>query len=67
MKKLKYKDIPRTIEMPVYFYDESEYDDINGNDYVYDFDEMADELTDRISNVLDKDVHISIIEIEEEE
>ena len=53
--------------MPVYFYDESEYDDINGNDYVYDFDEMADELTDRISNVLDKDVHISIIEIEEEE
>ena len=67
MKKLKYKGIPRTIEMPVYFYDESEYDDINGNDYVYDFDEMADELTDRISNVLDKDVHISIIEIEEEE
>ena len=67
MKKLKYKDIPRTIEMPVYFYDESEYDDINGNDYVYDFDEMADELTDRISNDLDKNVHISIIEIEEEE
>ena len=66
MKKLKYKDIPRTIEMPVYFYDESEYDDINGNDYVYDFDEMADELTDRISNDLDKNVHISIIEIEED-
>ena len=67
MKKIKYKDMPRTIEMPVYFYDESEYDDIDGNDYVYDFDEMADELTDRISNDLDKNVHISIIEIEEEE
>ena len=66
MKKIKYKDIPRTIEMPVYFYDESEYDDIDGNDYVYDFDEMADELTDRISNDLDKNVHISIIEIEED-
>ena len=66
MKELKYKDIPRTIEMPVYFYDESEYDDIDGNDYVYDFDEMADELTDRISNDLDKNVHISIIEIEED-
>ena len=66
MKKLKYKDIQRTIEMPVYFYDESEYDDINGNDYVYDFDEMADELTDRFSNDLDKNVHISIIEIEED-
>lgn len=66
MKKIKYKDMPRTIEMPVYFYDESEYDDIDGNDYVYDFDEMADELTDRISNDLDKNVHISIIEIEED-
>ena len=30
------------------------------------FDEMADELTDRISNDLDKNVHISIIEIEED-
>ena len=67
MKKLKYKDIPKTIEMPVYFYDESEYDDIDGNDYVYDFEEMADELTDRISDALDKNVYISITEIEEDE
>ena len=66
MKKVKYKDIPRTIEMPVYFYDESEYDDIDGNDYVYDFEEMANELENRICESLNRNVSITISEMEEE-
>ena len=66
MKK-KYKDIPRTIEMPVYFHDASEYDDIDGDDYVYDFEEMANELENRICNTLNRNVLITISELEEEE
>ena len=65
MKK-KYKDIPRTIEMPVYFYDASEHDDIDGDDYVYDFEEMADELGIRICEALNRNVSITISEAEEE-
>jgi hypothetical protein len=64
-KKLKYKDIPRTIEMPVYFYDSSEYDDIDGNDYEYDFEEMANELENRICKALNRNVLITLSEVDE--
>ena len=65
MKKLKYKDIPKTIEMPVYFYDASEYNDIDGNDYVYDFEEMANELETRICEALNRNVLITLSEVED--
>ena len=53
--------------MPVYFYDASEHDDIDGDDYVYDFEEMADELENRICIALNRNVLITISEADEEE
>tara|TARA_Y100000310_G_scaffold119659_1_gene118386 strand:- start:241 stop:444 length:204 start_codon:yes stop_codon:yes gene_type:complete len=65
----KYNKIPNEIKMPVYWAmlnDDGEVDDENGTP-IFDLDEMAEELTDRISIALGIDVHISILELEEEE
>ena len=73
MKKEKYEDIPRKIEMPVYWAmikgvnaDNWEVDEKNGTP-VYDFEEMANELENRICNTLNRNVLITISEIDEEE
>ena len=52
--------------MPVYGYDASEHDDIEGDEYVYDFEEMADELENRIYKKLGKKVLITISELEDD-
>ena len=52
------------IKMPVYGYDASEHDDIEGDEYVYDFEEMANELENRIYEKLGKKVLITISELE---
>ena len=54
------------IKMPVYGYDASEHDDIEGDEYVYDFEEMADELENRIYKKLGKKVLITISELEDD-
>ena len=54
------------IKMPVYGYDASEHDDIEGDEYVYDFEEMADELENRIYKKLGKKVLITISEVEDD-
>ena len=40
---------------------------IDGDDYVYDFEEMADELENRICIALNRNVLITISEADEEE
>tara|TARA_R110000824_G_scaffold28046_1_gene94580 strand:+ start:13 stop:219 length:207 start_codon:yes stop_codon:yes gene_type:complete len=68
MKKLKYKDIVRGIEMPVYWVmldDDFEIDEINGKAH-YDFEEMANELENRICEALNRNVVITISEMEDE-
>ena len=54
------------IKMPVYGYDASEHDDIEGDEYVYDFEEMANELENRIYEKLPKNVLITISELEDD-
>ena len=54
------------IKMPVYGYDASEHDDIEGDEYVYDFEEMANELENRIYEKLGKKVLITISELEDD-
>ena len=54
------------IKMPVYGYDASEHDDIEGDEYVYDFEEMANELENRIYKKLGKKVLITISELEDD-
>jgi len=58
MKRIT-NEIPNEIKMPVYW-----VEDENGT-LVFDLDEMADTLTDRISTAIGIDVHISILELEE--
>ena len=54
------------IKLPIYGYDASEHDDIDGNDYVYDFEEMANELEYRICKTLNRNVLITISELEDD-
>ena len=56
----------KDIKMAVYGYDESEHDDIDGDEYVYDFEAMAEELENRICEILGKNVSITIHEVGEE-
>ena len=55
----------KEIKLPIYGYDASEHDDIEGNEYVYDFEEMANELENRICKELNRNVLITISEMEE--
>ena len=55
------------IKLPIYGYDASEHDDVEGNEYVYDFESMADELENIIHKKLGKNVLITISELDEEE
>ena len=55
------------IILPIYGYDASEHEDIEGDEYVYDFEEMADELGERIKETLNRNVVVIIEEIDEEE
>ena len=84
MKKVKCKDIPRTIEMPVYYYEDDDCNkcgnygsvkenqklctDCNGDGLKkhYDFEEMANELENRICNTLNRNILITISEVEED-
>ena len=52
-----------SIKMPIYYYD---VDDDNGIRH-YDFEEMANELKCRICKTLNRNVLITISEIDEEE
>ena len=52
----------KEIKLPIYGYDASEHDDIEGNEYVYDFEEMANELKNRIYKELNRNVLITISE-----
>ena len=68
MKKVKYEDIPRKIEMPIYWAmikdvnaDNWEADEENGTP-VYDFEEMANELESRVLASLGRKVTITINE-----
>ena len=54
------------IKIAVYGYDASEHDDIEGDEYVYDFEEMASELENRIYKKLGKKVLITISELEDD-
>ena len=70
---MKYEGIPRKIEMPVYWAmikdvnaDNWEVDEENGT-AVYDFEEMANELENRICEALNRNVLITISEVEEDE
>tara|TARA_B100000519_G_C13963799_1_gene306588 strand:+ start:276 stop:557 length:282 start_codon:yes stop_codon:yes gene_type:complete len=49
------------IEMPVYFYEDEET-----GEKVYDFEEMANELENRICKLLKRNVLITLSEVEEE-
>jgi hypothetical protein len=55
------------IKMPIYGYDASEHDDIDGNDYVYDWEEIANELENLICKKLNRNVLITISEVDEED
>ena len=84
MKKVKHENIPRKIEMPVYYYEDEDCKkcgnygsikssqklctDCNGDGLKkhYDLEEMANELENRICNTLNRNVLITISEIEEE-
>ena len=57
----------KDIKMAVYGYDASEHDDIDGDEYVYDFEAMAEELENRIRELLGKNVLITISEVEDVE
>ena len=62
------KNIPNEIKMPVYWMmlnDDGDVDDENGSP-VFDFEEMANELENRICNTLNRNVLITISETEEE-
>ena len=66
---MKYNKIPNEIKMPVYWVmldDDGEVDDENGTP-IFDLDEMAEELTDRIRDALGINLSISMLELEEEE
>ena len=52
------------IKLPIYGYNASEHDDIDGNDYVYDWEELANELKNRICETLNRNVLITISEID---
>ena len=83
MKKVKHENIPRKIEMPVYYYEDEDCKkcgnygsikssqklctDCNGDGLKkhYDFEEMADMLEDRICKYLNRNVLITISEVEE--
>ena len=68
MKRIT-NEIPQEIKMPVYWVmldDDGDVDDENGTP-VFDLDEMAEELTDRISTAIGINVQISILELEENE
>ena len=85
MKKVKHENIPRKIEMPVYYYEDEDCKkcgnygsikssqklctDCNGDGLKkhYDFEEMADVLEDRICKYLNRNVLITISEVDEEE
>ena len=54
------------IKLPIYGYDASEHDDIDGNDYVYDWEEIADELENRICKTLNRNVLITISELDDD-
>ena len=60
----KEPDYGRCVKMPVYGYNASEFDDVEGNEYVYDFECMAEELENRICKELNKNVTITIRENE---
>ena len=55
------------IKLPIYGYNASEHDDIDGNDYVYDWEEIANELKNSICETLNRNVLITISEIDEED
>ena len=50
------------IKMPVYFWEDEET-----GEKVYDFEEMANELENRISDKLNREVSISMLELTKEE
>ncbi len=52
----------KQIKMPIYFWEDEET-----NDKHYDFEEMANELENRICKILNKNVLITISELEEVE
>ena len=54
------------IKLPIYGYDASEHDDIDGNDYVYDWEEIANELENRICKNLNRKVLITISELDDD-
>tara|TARA_Y100000004_G_scaffold187617_1_gene240650 strand:+ start:1971 stop:2138 length:168 start_codon:yes stop_codon:yes gene_type:complete len=49
------------IEMPIYFWEDEET-----NEKHYDFEEMANELENRICKILKRNVLITLSEVEEE-
>ena len=58
MKELKNNH--ETIEMPIYY-----WEDEKTNEKHYDFEEMANELENRICKALNRNVLITISEVEE--
>lgn len=55
----------KEIKMPIYGYDEKDYivnGKPEGTEYIYDWEEMANELENRICKILNKDVSITISE-----
>ena len=52
----------KEIKMPVYFWEDEET-----NEKHYDFEEMANELENRISEILNREVSISMLELTKEE
>ena len=68
MKRIT-NEIPNEISMPVYYQmldANGDIDDENGTP-VFDFEEMANELENRICNTLNRNVLITLSELEEEE
>lgn len=51
------------IKMPIYYI----INDEETGEKVYDFEEMADELENRISEILNREVSISMLELTKEE
>ena len=64
--KKKIEELNDEIKLPIYGYDASEHDDIEGTEYVYDWEEMADELGTRIKETLNRNVVVIIESIKGE-
>lgn len=62
------KNDHNTIEMPIYYIINDEANtESDSNEKVYDFEEMANVLEDRICKYLNRNVLITISEVDEEE